>query len=568
MIKMLILSLNLLASEKNIDCGFNQCIPDSSYSSYLEQSNQTYIDLGPSNNSDVNVKLLENADPRNLNLIIENTDNYNHNVIIDFKSKKKEKDSPNIILVGSVFNNITINTDGFDGESGEDASIICGRRFLDGSYGEIAKTYYQNRRSNSQLIPADRCTQEDLEFLHNTKFTCDDPTYNTSEFPRVAVSRNRYKQKCNGTTIRNKCLQKTVSFTCEWAARGKGYRKVNKYNNYQCPNPWISSGNCVYIYESCWHTLLHNSWQQEENSYPKWKLLQNIGRCNRRYVGGEFAYQETKTYPELLFKEIGNMKTICENNFPYPQTSVWYFMQATNPELTSPGLNPDTLEPIVIPDNEEQSSTWIVNTSDFFQSCDANYEKIQTITEGWSTFGELGKNCSDATHPSDPNNRIPWVASGIEQNSSFGQETLFCDPNDCPVKVNSNDLDKSFDLIDPTVGANSTSQGSGLVFIFRTNHISTSFVSGIPGIGGKNDLEEITTKKYCVKIDDASTRGVDSDYGNTPLVNFKIYNWKGIDINTGQPGGSSGYNEDKKILVFKGLNKFVRNLISQDLMIQ
>lgn len=574
--KMLILTLFLIniysqQDTKVITCGFNECLPNTTaYTTYLEQSDRTVLDLGDGNASDVDVVLPENADPRNLVLTLNNNTDYIHNINVDFKSKKPEKNASNFILIGDLFNEININLDGYDGQSGEDASVICARRFMNGIYGNSARDFFVNRRDNDQQLTLDRCDDQDVAFLHNSKFSCKENNFENVLFPRVNVERVRYQQKCLGTTVRYKCLQRTVQFRCEWAARGRGYGIVNKFTNLPCPDQWRSSGDCAYNYSySCWHSILDGSAYPASDEIPAWTLEKQIGRCNNRTVGGMFAYQFTREYPELLYREINNLNNICSNFFPNPASDsrIWYWNSATNPQVTSPGLDPDTLEPIIIPGLPDQSSTWTTKTTDFFEPCSGYFEEIQTKIESWSTFGEIGRNCSDARISEDPNNRIPWIVAGREQREEFGTETLLCEPNECPVRINSKDEDFFFDTIDPTIGANATSQGKGLVFIFRAEKINLSASTGKPGVGGKNDLTELNEPKYCVKIDDANTRGLDSDFALNPLVTYNIYNWKGLNINSGQPGGSIGNSNSNSIKLFKGVNAFSRYLIQQEITI-
>lgn len=148
-----ILSFNVNSAEKVVTCGFNACSVSTGVTPdfYMEKLTESYIDLGSSNTDDIVVTLPNNQDPRNLVLMLNNNDIIGKDITIDLNSKKKEKNSGNIVLIGDYFKNIAINLDGYNGVSGEDASVICATRFNSGLYGVDAKTYFLNRRSSNPM---------------------------------------------------------------------------------------------------------------------------------------------------------------------------------------------------------------------------------------------------------------------------------------------------------------------------------------------------------------------------------------------------------------------------------
>ena len=177
----------------------------------------------------------------------------------------------------------------------------------------------------------------------------------------------------------------------------------------------------------------------------------------------------------------------------------------------------------------------------------------------------MGNQCSDARIAEDPNNVIPWNTAGLEQKAEFGTETILCSPNECNASTIARDIDINFDSIDPTAGANGTSQGAGTLLVYDINNLSSSASPGNAGIGGKNDLPSLEETKFCVKVDDVETKGIQSTFAKDPVVNFNIYKWQGLNINRGEPGGGNPDLSDKKINIYKKIDGSVRYLIKQEL---
>lgn len=568
------ISFNLFADEagnKNITCGFNQCNPDFTPSLYLEQVDKTIIDIGTNNSDNVNIELPSSQEPRSLILIMENNSLIGRNLEADLNSKLKEKDTANFTLIGDIFNELNLNLNGFDGQVGKDASAICSERFLDGSYGESSRNFYLARRSNDNTLDMNRCDEIDVQHIQESKFSCQELDFTKRDFPTVEVERVKYKQRCIGTSIRYRCLKRKVKMRCEWSGYARGYRKVNKYENYPCSNPW-GGGNCMYDFgHSCWRGRdLSDSYDRVKSEAPsgvspKWSIVYNNNRCNAPRYGGVFAYQESEELNESLFLNAQRTDTVndlCEQNFPYPRAAAWRFNQVVEAYVTSPGLDPDTLQPL-------PGSNWEVEFTDFFTPCSSlgQFVTLNSEIQTWTSYGEVGAQCNDASIAEDVNDLIPWNASGVVQDPTFGTENLLCNPQNCPVQNLTQEKDLSFDNIDPTAGANGTSQGNGVLLIYDYNENQSSITarSGIAGQGGLNDLDQLKSTQYCVKISDADSKGIDSSFAQDPVVNFNIYNWEGLKINRGQPSGQVPDYSNKSIKIYKKLDSSLRHLIKNSL---
>lgn len=581
----ILLNISLAAAEdsapiKTITCGFGQCAPSFTANLYLEQSARTIIDVGSQNNATIQAVLPENQDPRNLVLSVNNNSIIGQDIVINLNSKKVEKHSGNFTLIGDIFKNVSINLDGYNGETGKDASILCADKFKNGNYGEDSKGYFLNRRTSNPNLNPNRCDNQDVQHLQETKFQCQNPGYSLSEFETVNVNRIKFKQRCIGTSIRYKCLQRKVQLKCEWAGLARGTPGPCGKGCHNHCSRIFGAADCFYGNYSCWSSDYNAELPHADSRYssypnpdqvPPWSVTSELSRCSPRSepgsLGGWFAYQRTDLLNEQTYLravQSNSVAALC-GQFPNPTqknrsgTPAWKFNRVAQSALTYPGLDPETQNPL-------PGSNWIVKLSDFFVSCGSygEFETLNSQIDNWTSFGDIGNSCSDARIPEDTNNLIPWTKAGEEQDPSFGTERLNCSPGNCPIQnlVQENDL--NYDVLDPTSGANGTSQGNGNLLVYDFKTITSSANPGIAGNGGQNDIGEIIQDKYCVKIDDANTQGILSSFAKSPLVNFNIYKWQALNVKRGQPSGGSPEFSKNKINIFKKLDSSIRYLIKQE----
>lgn len=560
MILLLFLINISFASDKNITCAFDQCSTDFIPALQAETDFESVIDLGQ-NQDNVNILLPNDSDPRNLSLISENNTITGISYNIDFSAKKKDTNAPHLVLISDFIENLNLNLNGFNGSAGEDASIICANRFKNGDYGIDAQNYFNNRRVNNQNVSLSRCDDQDVQFLQTTKFTCQNPNFILSEFQTTIFKRIKKKQKCIASSVRKKCLQKTMDLTCEWAARSPGYGVApgKDFGGLPCPDQWRSAGDCAYDYNySCWHSR-DTGEIPPVGTDPAWTVETNMGQCSLPVYGGKFAYQHTREIPEGKYNEFASNNKIADlcNELPHPPTPYWFFNRISDVSVSSPSLDQDTLEPL-------PGSSWKIKLSNFFESCEKYYEPLNDIVESWISYGEVGNNCNDATVTDDVNNVLPWTKAGIEQDIAFGLDEILCSPDNCPANTNIQDINYSLDIIDPTAGANGTKQGSAVIIVYNIKNLTLNANDGTPGFGGKNDLPEIVENKYCIKKDDATTHDLSSDYAKDPTISFNIYKWKALDINQGQPSGQFPEPSNSNIKIYKKVDQSVRHLIKTE----
>jgi hypothetical protein len=565
------------STNKNIDCGFNQCTPrDFTPILYLEQPSQTILEVGDNNNKKVSVNLPVSQDPRKLILSVNNNTVTGQDIDILLNSKQPEKNTEDFVLIGDIFKNIQINLNGYNGQTGKDASIICADRFKNGTYGLSSRDFFLNRRNSNPNLSINNCDNIDLQHIQNTKFQCDDDDFVLSSFDTVEVSRIKTKQKCIGTSIKYKCLQRQMKLSCEWRSIARGYSQCGKYGCSPCANIF---GNLQCYYSagsSCWYSDYNKDKYQISSSptaeeVPPWTIESQLNRCSPRAepssFGGWFALQRTNNLIEQIYLNAlaaNDLNRLC-TTFPSPRVKTtdpaWKFNRVLGIQLTTPGLDPDTREPL-------PGSNWIVRDSEFFTPCSSLglYDTMNSVIESWTAYGEVGNSCNDARIPEDTNNLIPWSKAGEEQDTSFGLEKLNCSMSNCPVQKIVVDKEKNFDIIDPTVGANGTAQGNGILFIYDYQNLSATAIPGIAGNGGNNDLPAVEENKYCVKVSDALTQGTASPFAKKPSVSFDFYKWQGLKVNRGQASGSNPEFSLKKIKVYKKMDSSVRYLLQKELL--
>lgn len=556
-------------AQKQVTCGLSECMPGFSAPLYLEQANQTIIDAGVNNQDAITITLPANQEPRKLVFMVENNSLVGRDLTADLNSEMPEKEAEDFILIGDIFNNLNINLNGYTGTGGKDASQICADRFLDGTYGASSKTFFESRRSANAELSLSRCDETDVNHIQSTKFTCPDTDYVATANNNVQVQRIKLKQRCVGTSIRYKCVQRYLRLKCEWNGFPRGYKLVNKYNYYPCTNIW-GGRNCRYDFNSsCWRGRDLSAAQNQGSSYPPdgttppWTIIFDNNRCDYVNQGGVFAYQQTDKLIERRYLDAvqsDSVSRLCQSDFPYPNRLAWRFNRVTEAYITQPGLDPDTLDPL-------PGSNWDVKKTDFFTPCSSLglYDTLNSEIQTWTSFGDVGNNCSDARVVEDPNNLIPWTRSGTDQDPSFGVESFFCAPGNCPIQNLVREFDQNFDYIDPTIGSNGTNQGDGIILIYDSNNLVATARPGQAGNGGRNDIPNLKQAKSCVKIDDAVTKGIDSSFAREPIVNFNLYQWTGLKVNTGQPSGQPPTFDPKSIKIFKKIDSSVRYLIKQEL---
>lgn len=219
-----------IASDKNLVCATSACSIDFTPINQFEKIYYTAIDVGTQNLDNINISTVPNESPRSLRLYVENNSKTDpKNLTLDLSSKSQEFNSADGLIIGDYFNNISMKLNGYSGTTGKSASELCADKYLIGGtlgFGDYAKAEFQSKRIANPLLPVNKCTAADVDFLQKNNFMCGEDGYQeiSTLDPQVSVKRFKGKTKCLGVGFKDICLQKTVKVKCDW---------ILKYSNGQ-----------------------------------------------------------------------------------------------------------------------------------------------------------------------------------------------------------------------------------------------------------------------------------------------------------------------------------------------
>lgn len=501
-------TISTAQADKTISCANETCVPNFSATTVLEKPFYTAIDVGP-NNENITVTVPAGQTPRSLRLNVENGATA-RNLLLNLSSGKSTANAGNTLIIGDIFNNLEVKLDGYSGKRGQDASQICAERIKLGQYGVDAKNFFEQRRNADPALNPSRCDRIDLSYLQSFSFTCDDPTYQElpGVNPVVEVNRIKFKARCQGTLVQDLCLKIKRQVTCVWRNYSWGCNKYGCWKNY---------GGSFPSYTGIFDELFYN---QYVNS------LGATGFCER-YVGrpgGQYDLHDIRA----------------------PQTS--------------PGTN-SSYDPL-------PGSIWERYRTQAYGKCDQYWATVRTETVSKVAYDETGTDCdkNSVSIPEDPNRIIPWSYSGMAQEPDFGTEVLQCAIGECPVSSTLSDLQRSIDVIIPQSGDNGTQQGNGIALVYDVAVANTSSIIGQAGAAGMADLDAPESTKFCGKIRDANSDGLNSAFARNPSVSFRRYNWKAIRTSGGGNNGVQPPASSNGVEIYKKLDPSARYLLNKELL--
>lgn len=496
------------AADKLISCANDTCVANFSATTVLEKPFYTAIDVG-TNNENIVVSVPNAQSPRSLRLNVENGGTP-RNLLLNLSSTKSTANGGSTLIIGDLFNNLEIKLDGYSGKRGRDASQICADRIKAGQYGTDAKNFFDQRRAADPALNPSRCDRIDLSYLQSFSFTCDDPTYSelVGTNPVVEVNRIRFKARCSGVLVQDLCLKRKRNVSCIW----RRYYMV-------CPK-----GGCYKQYENVYAT----------------------------YRG---------TFDDLFYSQYVNSlgsTAYCQRYVGRPGGN--YDLHDLNAPYTSPGTDAK-YDPL-------PGSIWQKYRTVAYGSCDQYWATVRTETVSKFAYDETGIDC-DANSvgiPEDPNRLIRWAYAGMAQEPEFGTESLQCAIGECPVSSTLSDLTRSLDVIVPESGDNGTQQGNGVALVYDVQALSSSAILGQAGAAGMSDLDSPESTKYCGKIRDSQSDGINSTFARNPSVSFRRYNWKAIRTSGGGNNGVQPQASTNNVEVYKKLDSSARYLLSKELL--
>lgn len=205
-------------SQDQVSCSNGDC----SFSGNLNVSNETeFLNYSQFEieflESDIEINLPEGEIPRNFRSLIRTQEMDGQDFSLNLSSSNKDHDSAQFILFSDVIDLLQINTSGYDGIISNDASVICSNNIKNGVYGQVAKNFYEQRRSSDPLIE-DKCDSVDVTYLQTNNFSCEEGNVvNTEE---VNAQRWEERSQCGGNAFRFLCLDRRLNLNCRWLADG------------------------------------------------------------------------------------------------------------------------------------------------------------------------------------------------------------------------------------------------------------------------------------------------------------------------------------------------------------
>lgn len=520
LILLISLSHQAFGADKTISCANDSCSTNFSPTTLLEKPAYTAIDIGP-NTEHVVVSVPASQTPRSVRINVNNGASPK-NLLLDLSSSKNTANAGNTIIIGDIFANLQVKLNGFNGVRGRDASELCAEKVKNGNYGNDAKTFFNQRRAADPGLNPNRCDRIDLSYLQTYNFTCDDPSYQelSGTNPVVDVKRIKFKSRCNGILVQDLCLRRKVNMGCLW--RNHYYERVG------------CGKGCSY-WAFRWGGRLH------------WN--------NGIYVEDWLNYHIN----------VYGVSWVCYNIVGGRWDGSDLFYDWNGRPYVLPGVNVN-YEP-------EPGSIWEVYYTQAYGRCDAWWTYIRTVYTNKTGYDEVGTDCnprnpdnSFAGIPEDPNKLVPWAYTGMAQEPEFGLETLQCAVGECPVNSTLSDLDRNLDVINPEHGSSGTRQGNGIALIYDTQSILTEAVIGQAGAGGRADLDSPTSTKYCGKIRDAESDGINNEFARNPSVSFRRYTWKAIETGRGGDPGTPPPASTNTVDVYKKLDSSVRYMLNKELL--
>lgn len=157
--------------------------------------------------------------PQNIKIALENGIAPGQNVTVNLNAKSPQwANAASFILLTDNINQASINVSGYSGKKGKDASEICADKIKNGDYGAGVQSFFNTRRSSDNSIDVNRCDLQDLNYMQQFSFSCDDPAFSEVNVtnPVVNVQRIQSKARCSAVGSYNDCVQKKVRVNCNY----------------------------------------------------------------------------------------------------------------------------------------------------------------------------------------------------------------------------------------------------------------------------------------------------------------------------------------------------------------
>jgi len=511
----------------------------------------------------------------------------NTNTVINARSKRNGVNSAPVVLTGDILGNVTIDTKGKDGDP---FSKVCARNFLDGVYGNDKRTAFLDRRGIDNTLPADRCTTEDLDLLDD-QMACvpdhvEDPL--VSDLNRsVDLNSIKYGYECTAASAatgkqcytRNLIVEYPVlvavigdtnltgSTTYQASVNTssglvKRMRSVGKENPYfpSCGDfGYFATGFRNDCYPSAYRVydrmLIPTNWFSNLESPTSTQRLSNI-KPSDTYAWasrhGSLANGGIEGVISCFGSPARETLSIYGNNFLTSAPGINLCSGFQTIAIISTLYRDYTVgySDQCIDDSVPYTSSDTIDGSNPRVSAFGGFVFSQHIK-----FRENDNNC--AAEPPLNAQSSGYTYTGYKQSESLGTELISCAPGSCPgVNFSSVSRTAQRDTITPTPP---TSPGK-IVALIYDGTLTTS--SGAGDDGNPSDITVPNKIRYCKRVRDAVTDGIQSAYARNPVVSLDRVEWQSLrpSVNT---GSGTIIVPENNVVVLKKVDQSVRFLVEQ-----
>lgn len=239
------------------NCSGYNCPSGQQYSSIIANS----LIFNP-NSINVNSNPLFSS--QNIKMTVQNGAYPGQSMTINLNAKNAANNASSALVIGDNFDQVNVNLNGYSGQKGKDATELCAEKIQAGDYGSGIQTFFNSRRSSNPALNPSRCDFEDLNYMQQFSFSCDDPAYSevSASNPTVSVQKIREKARCSAIGSYSTCVKRKVTVNCGfklWSTIKNRWLTENDlvYTSWVGAQPSVnngqfsSTGSCSTNYEYC-----------------------------------------------------------------------------------------------------------------------------------------------------------------------------------------------------------------------------------------------------------------------------------------------------------------------------
>lgn len=202
-------------AQVDIECANGGChVPSNVSATNLDLIDHTRIELNYTPDA-VNILAPSGDTPRDFRAWIRSRTTQGQNLNLDIKSERNGAKAGNGVIIMDAIKNLSINSNGYNGNNHPSATQICASKVLAGDYGVAIRSAFITRRNNDPSLPANECDVNDLYNVQNNGQLQCDAGY--VEIPTQNITGTRWEKKkvCTTQAGRALCVARRVNIRCD-----------------------------------------------------------------------------------------------------------------------------------------------------------------------------------------------------------------------------------------------------------------------------------------------------------------------------------------------------------------